>query len=153
MRILIVDDEKDCLDDIAQMLELSDFKVNTTTSPIEALQIYEKFRFDCVLTDMRMPEMNGLELLKKIKSYDPKANVIILTAYGDLETAIEAINSKVYAFFSKPVDFKELVLTLRQIENEIDKEKLKEIDFDQLKKLNEILKSEYSKLLRIVNDD
>ena len=83
-----------------------------------------------------MPEMNGIDLLKKIKEIDSSSRVIIITAYGDLETAKEAINNKAYAFFGKPINFEELISILRDIEKEISNNYNVFVDYEKQKRCN-----------------
>jgi len=140
MTILIVDDEQEILDNMYSMLKPSGYDCNTTVNPIEALALYQKNKYDLVITDIKMPGMNGIDLLKNIKEFDPVAKVIVITAYGDLETAISAINYQAFYFFSKPLNFKELITVLRNIENKIVGEQTGNKDYLSIKKENEELK-------------
>jgi DNA-binding NtrC family response regulator len=150
MTILLVDDEKDCLDDIVDALEPTGYVCKSTVNPLKAIEIYKDEKTDVVISDIRMPEMNGIELLKKIRDFDPQARVIIVTAYGDLETARAAINNRAYAFFGKPIDFQELIMTLRTIENEIDSKNKVEVDYENLKDEHTKLKSAYDELMKVI---
>lgn len=150
MRLLIVDDDKDVLSDVANALEPSGYQCFKTVSPLEALAMYKQERFDVVISDVRMPEMNGIELLKEIKTYDPKAAVIIITAFGDLDTAIASINNHAYAFFGKPINFSELIATLRQIENEVKEAPHIPQDLTHLENENKKLKIAYEALTRVL---
>lgn len=152
MRILIIDDDKDCLEDIATALEPSNYDCNTEISAIKAIKRYKEEHFDVVITDIKMPEMNGIEVLKKIKSIDNEARVIIITGYGDLETAVAAINNHAYAFFGKPINFNDLIKSLRNIEFEIKSNKKIEVDYNHLKEEYKKMKNTYNDLLTLVNN-
>lgn len=118
MKLLIVDDDSDVLNDVAAAIKPSGYEYDTATNPLKALEMYKLQHFDAVITDVRMPEISGIELLKRIREIDGEAKVIIITAFGDLETAVSAINNHAYSFFGKPINFGELISVLRQIENE-----------------------------------
>lgn len=153
MRLLIVDDDKDALADITGALAPTSYELVYTTDPFEAYNQYTKNKFDAVITDQRMPGMTGLELLKKIKEYNIDAKVILITAYGDLNTAVAAINKHVYAFFGKPVNFSELIQTLRTIEKENSENPLTQADYVKLKDENDKLKQAYQELLNYVKEN
>ncbi|MDD3472575.1 MAG: sigma-54 dependent transcriptional regulator, partial [Syntrophaceae bacterium] len=101
--MLVVDDEPDFLRGLARSIpkELP-IRVLTSQSAAGALRLLEDNPVELVLTDIRMPDMNGLELLKQIKSHDPWITVLVMTAYGTIETAIEAIKNGAYDFVQKP---------------------------------------------------
>ncbi|MCL6561233.1 MAG: response regulator, partial [Firmicutes bacterium] len=89
------------------------------TVPEEAVEAYYQNPYDVVITDMKMPGLNGIQVLKMVRSVNREAKVIIITAYGNMETAVAAVKNGAYAFFGKPVDFAELMATLEKIEKEI----------------------------------
>lgn len=150
MRLLIVDDDADVLTDVAEAIKPSGFLYDTVTNPVKALELYKKQGFDVVITDVRMPEMSGIELLKKIREYDTEARVIIITAFGDLDTAVQAINNHAYSFFGKPIDFSELIRTLRQIDEEKNRHPPKDQEVKKMKEEHEKLKIAYEALMRIL---
>ncbi len=145
MRILLVDDEALPLQDMKMALEPTGFQIETTTKPQEAIEWYRQERFDAVVSDVRMPEIDGMTLLRTLREIDADARVIIVTAYGDLETAKEAINNRAYAFFGKPVSFPELIQTLRDIES--DTGNASASDVKRLQSENKRLKEVYQELL------
>jgi len=150
MDVLIIDDDKDCLNDIADALDPLNYTCIKELSPLAAIEKYKKNKFDVVITDIKMPEMNGIEVLRNIKNIDKNARVIIITGYGDLDTAVQAINNHAYAFFGKPIDFKELVETLRIIEEELNKDDDLNIDYKKLSDEYKELKKSYDDLLDVV---
>ena len=109
--ILIVDDEEDLVQLLKRMLESElDCEAHTALSGVEALAILEKNPIDVALIDMRMPGMNGLELLERLREEHPWLTVIMMTAYGCIELAVNAIKAGAYDFISKP--FEDEVVTL-----------------------------------------
>ena len=103
--ILIVDDEIDLLQGLARTVAMEmECQVLTAGSGSEALKLLREQPVDLVLTDIRMPEMDGLLLLQEIKEQDASITVILMTAYGTIENAVEAIKSGAYDFIQKPMD-------------------------------------------------
>jgi CheY-like chemotaxis protein/predicted regulator of Ras-like GTPase activity (Roadblock/LC7/MglB family) len=102
------------------MLQLEGFEVEGATSGSEAQALYRDRRFDLALVDLKMPDMDGLQLLAALKQYDPKAVVVIFTAYGTKESVVEALRLGAYEFLEKPLDAKTLVATVRRILEQAD---------------------------------
>jgi DNA-binding response OmpR family regulator/predicted regulator of Ras-like GTPase activity (Roadblock/LC7/MglB family) len=114
-RILLVDDEPNVVKSCAKMLELEGFSVKGVTSGKEAIESYHHDHFDLVLTDLKMPEIDGLEVLTEVRKHNPNAAVVIFTAYGTKESVVEALRLGAREFLEKPLDTKSLVATVRQI--------------------------------------
>ncbi len=108
--ILIVDDEKNYTLILSAVLEEEGFETYTANSGYEALEILETTDIDLILTDMKMPEMDGIELLKNVKQKNPDLPVIMMTAYGTVEKAVEAIQKGAYNYILKPFDNESLVV-------------------------------------------
>ena len=102
MELLIVDDEQEILNMLRRTLEMEEFKVTVTASPIEAVKLVEDRLFNLVLTDIKMPEMSGIELLRKIKKINPLANVIIMTGYSNMSNVVDCLGSGAMDYFVKP---------------------------------------------------
>ncbi len=114
-KILIVDDEANILQSLRRTLRKFDVEVATTTSPIEALRLVQEQTFAVVISDQRMPEMEGTRLLEQVRLLSPDATRIILTGYADIKASMDAINKgAVYRYLNKPWDDGELRTTLRQ---------------------------------------
>lgn len=112
--ILIVDDERDNLEALQRLLR-NQFAISITTSPFEALKLIQQKDFHVIVSDQRMPEMTGVELLEKAKHVRPEAIRILLTGYTDIDSVIGAINrGNIYRYLAKPWDPEDLKLTLRQ---------------------------------------
>ncbi len=113
-KILIVDDDASIRKVLGFILEESGYAVRTTESPREALSIVEGDRPDLVLTDIKMPGMDGIALLNHLKKIDESVPVIILTAFGTVETAVEAMKLGATDYLTKPISRDELTLTVRK---------------------------------------
>ena len=108
--VLVVDDEKNYPLILGAVLEEEGFEVLTANSGMEALEIQKTSDVDLVLTDMKMPSMDGIELLEKIKARDPDLPVIMMTAYGSVDKAVEAMGKGAYSYILKPFDNDKLVV-------------------------------------------
>lgn len=111
--VLIVDDQQSLREMLEILLSEEGYRVATAGSGREALELFQKTPFSVVLTDIRMHPMDGLTLLKEIKARQPQTEVIMISAYADQETAMEAMNEGAYDFFPKPFDNQELKQVLR----------------------------------------
>jgi CheY-like chemotaxis protein/predicted regulator of Ras-like GTPase activity (Roadblock/LC7/MglB family) len=114
-RILLVDDESNVVKSCARMLELEGFSVEGVTSGAEAIDLYRGESFDLVLTDLKMPDVDGLDVLTAVRELNPDAAVVIFTAYGTKENVVEALRLGAREFLEKPLDTKTLVATVRTI--------------------------------------
>lgn len=113
-RILLVDDEENVLKALKRLLR-GEFEVETFTNPLDALGRLEEAPFDMVISDYRMPQMDGVVLLKQVRHMQPNAARMILSAYTDLSALLGAINdAQIYRFVSKPWNDQELLVTLHQ---------------------------------------
>ncbi|MFB3060281.1 MAG: sigma-54-dependent transcriptional regulator, partial [Candidatus Binatia bacterium] len=108
-RILIVDDELLQLELIGGFLKKQGFDVVEAEGGEKALQIFRQESFDLVLTDQKMPKMSGLDLLKAVRALNPEEAVIVMTAYGSIETAVSAIKEGASDYLTKPLNLDELL--------------------------------------------
>ena len=119
IKILVVDDEALVRDIIRKGLsQMGGFNVEVAQSGAEAIEKIEKDVFDLVLTDLKMPGMDGLELLKTIKGTRPEVMVILMTAYGSIETAVEAIKIGANDYITKPIYLNELLIHISKAQKE-----------------------------------
>jgi len=156
-RILIVDDEKIVRESLTHWFEEEGYIIESAENGIEALSKFEKDKFDLALVDMKMPNMTGLELLKKIKEIDVECTVILITAFASVPTAIQALKDGAFDYVTKPVDPDELnnivknalesknlkkenIQLKKQIENLIIPENLVG-ESPQMKKILELIKT------------
>lgn len=110
-RILLVEDEEISLSMLYEVLK-DDYTVLTSTNGKEAFDLYKKFNPHVIVTDLKMPIMNGIELIRNVRKYDPNTKIIITTFKNDLETLLEATELKLFKYLIKPIDFKELKNTI-----------------------------------------
>ncbi len=108
--VLIVDDEKNYPPILSAILEEEGFETLTAASGRQALEIMVSSDIDLVLTDMKMPQMDGIELLEKIKENDPDIPVIMMTAHGTVDKAVEAMQKGAYTYIMKPFDNEKMVI-------------------------------------------
>lgn len=101
-KVLIVDDELILRNFMAETLKRKGYEITTAESGVAAVPILQDNTFDLVITDMKMPGMTGLELLKKIKELSPSTMVIVITAFGSIENAVEAMHSGAFDYLIKP---------------------------------------------------
>src|SRR3989338_2334913 len=116
--ILIVDDEKNTREGLKQFLTGFDYDVLVAANGKEAVPLIKKDRPDIVLSDLKMPEMDGMDLLYEIKRIKPDTVVIMLTAYGTVENAVQAMKAGAYYYLMKPINFEELELILKKALNQ-----------------------------------
>jgi len=112
--ILIVDDDPLILKTLSTHFSKSGYEVLTADDGREGLQRYSESMPDLVILDIRLPDVDGLEALKRIRDIDPKALVVIITAFDDMKTTVEAIKSGAFEYLVKPLDFLELDLTINK---------------------------------------
>jgi DNA-binding NtrC family response regulator len=111
---MIIDDEK-IVGDMAKMtLEKDGYGVETFTSGGPALERLKQEKFDVVVTDLKMKGVDGMEILKTVRELYPETKVIMITAFANLDTAIEAFRGEVHDFFPKPVKIKELKVSIQR---------------------------------------
>jgi len=112
-RILIVDDEKSIRGALRQLFEYEDHEVRAAGDGEEALEAVGEFGPDVTFLDVKMPGMDGLEVLEELRSRDPTAQVIMISGHGTIDTAVEATRKGAYDFLEKPLDTDRLLVTLR----------------------------------------
>src|SRR5208283_5706374 len=113
-KIMIIDDEK-IVGDMAKLsLEQEGYEVETFLSGEVALKRLDEQKFDVVVTDLKMKGVDGMEILRMVKQLYPDVKVIMITAFANLDTAIEALRGDVHDFFPKPVKIKELKASIQR---------------------------------------
>jgi two-component system NtrC family response regulator len=112
--ILIIDDEKNYLIVLEELLSSEGYEILTSPSADNAIPFIQKADLDLIITDMKMPGMNGMELLEKSKEIKPDLPVIIMTAYGSIEMAVEAIKKHAYDYITKPFQNDQLKITIKK---------------------------------------
>ncbi len=130
-KVLLVDDEEEFLDVLGERMQVRGMEVKTSASAMQALDTLEKESFDVIILDLMMPEMDGLEALKRIKHNRPELQVILLTGHGTIEKGVEAMRLGAMDFVEKPADLetlagkiekaraRKMILVERKVEEEI----------------------------------
>ncbi|MDP4208771.1 MAG: sigma-54 dependent transcriptional regulator [Bacteroidota bacterium] len=111
--ILVIDDERSIRNTLKEVLEYENHKVEVATDGIEGLDMFAKNKYDVVLCDIKMPNMDGLEVLEKIQEQPTDATVIMISGHGNIDTAVEAIKKGAFDFIEKPLDLNRLLITIR----------------------------------------
>ncbi|HHT9111794.1 MAG: sigma-54-dependent Fis family transcriptional regulator [Planctomycetes bacterium] len=112
--VLIIDDEVDMCDMLSHVLGREGFTIYTAHDGNTGLEVFNKESPSVVILDLRMPGMNGMDVLKQIKHTNSETPVIIITAYGEIQSAVEAIKHGAYNYFNKPFDNEEVVVTVEK---------------------------------------
>ncbi len=131
LNILVVEDQKNQRERLYNLLSDEGYNVESISNGKDACVLFKKSKFHIALLDMKLPDMSGMEILKKIKKTDPDCLVLILTAYGTIKTAIEAIKQGAYDFITKPYDTEELLSLI-----------FRATEFHQTRHQNKMLKAE-----------
>jgi len=113
--ILIVDDEKNVVNLLDKMIKKQGYVTFNASNGREALDVIDRNQIDIVITDIRMPELDGISLLKKIKEVDPSIEVILITAFATLETAIEALRIGARDYITKPFDLEDIMIAIEKV--------------------------------------
>jgi two-component system, NtrC family, response regulator AtoC len=114
-RILVVDDEVNARTALAELLRDEGFEVETAADAFKALGKYEAFAPHVVVTDLKMPGMDGIELVKKIRAHEHSSEVIVMTAFGAVQTAVDAMRAGAADYLTKPLNFDELLVVLDKV--------------------------------------
>lgn len=112
-KILVVDDERGPRDLLETALSEKGFSVKVAKSGKQALQLIDAQSYDLVLSDLKMPDMSGLDLLRKIRERSPETLVILITGYATLDSAIDAIREGAYDYLTKPFQIDELYIVVQ----------------------------------------
>ncbi|HEY6997988.1 MAG TPA: response regulator [Candidatus Binatia bacterium] len=121
IHILVVDDERNIRSNLGMVLETQGYKVDTSSNGDDALLRVKEGRYDIAFVDIRMPKMDGLELLRYLRGLRPKLPVVMLTAYGTVSKAVEAMKLGAVDFLEKPFDPKTIQILCQEI---LEREKI-----------------------------
>jgi len=136
-RILVIDDEADIRESLETLLELENYAVQTAENASEGLKRFETGMFDLVLLDLMMPDRSGLEMLDDLRARDKETPVFLITAYGGIDVAIQALKAGANDYFSKPWDNEKLII---EIDRQISRTRLEH----ENRELRRALKQRYS---------
>ena len=140
--ILFVDDQREILSVVDEYLSLHGYSVTVVDSGLKAFELVKERDFDIVFTDLSMPDFSGLELLTVIKKYRPEIEIIMITGYGTIESAVEALKLGCYDYIQKPIEFERLKILIDRI---IEKKKLQRENILLKRRLKE--RSQYNELI------
>jgi len=112
--ILLVDDDPNCIDIISEVLKRTGLEVEVARDGEEALNKFTMKSFELILTDLMMPKMNGMSLLKEIRRRGKEAVVLVITGFGTIESAVSAIKAGAYDYITKPINLDELELVINR---------------------------------------
>lgn len=133
MRVLFVDDEKDFLETLIKRMKKRHVDAHAASSGTEALRLIRESSFDVVVLDVRMPDMDGIEVLRAIKSIAPLSEVVMLTGHACLEVAREGMSLGAFDYLMKPVNIDELLYKLQ------DACKQKRLQEEKIQKLEQVM--------------
>jgi len=137
IRLMFVDDEEDFVDYMTRHLEESNLEVHAFQNPVQALKKTSGETFDVGLLDLKMPGMDGEEMLKKLKERDPHMEIIILTGHPSIESAFRTSKNGAYEYLSKPCDFDVLLGAI----NKAYAKHIKSLNRNQSERVNTLMKS------------
>ena len=140
--ILFVDDQREILSLVDEYLSRHGYSITVVDSGLKAFELVKERDFDIVLTDLRMPGFSGLELLTAIKKYRPEIEIIIITGYGTIESAVEALKLGGYDYLQKPIKFERLKILIDRI---VEKKKLQRENILLKRRLKE--RTQYNELI------
>lgn len=151
--ILIIDDEQSQREILSGFLTKKGYKVSTAQSGAEGIKIINEKSIDIILSDYKMPEMTGIEILDKVSKINPEISFVIITAYGTVENAVKAMRMGAYDYISKPIDLDELELLLNKIVEHKNLKSENRMLREQLQEKNKIssIISQSSKMEDVIN--
>jgi DNA-binding NtrC family response regulator len=136
-KLLIVDDEAIIRQSLKAWFLEDGYEIDIAENAEEALKLYEKGKYDLILLDIKMPGMNGMDLLIKLKEIDPDAIIILITAYASVSSAVKALKSGAYDYITKPIDPDELS---HLVKNALNQKNLKDENIQLKNSIEEIIK-------------
>ena len=113
MRILIVDDERSIRNSLKEILEMEEYQVDTAENGEDALKAAEKDKYDAIFCDIKMPGMDGIEVLTRLGADGVETPVIMMSGHGDIETAVDCIKKGAFDFIEKPLDLNRVLITIK----------------------------------------
>lgn len=149
VRLLIIEDDPVLRSGLEEVLKDEGYEINSAGDGRTGLKLFVEKKYDMVLTDLVMPDMNGMDVLKEIKKTNPKTHVIIITAFATVENAVEAIKLGASDYISKPFKIDEVQIKIKKILEEAKFEKNLEFipDSDLMKAMGNPLREEAVRLL------
>jgi len=119
-RLLLIDDERPILEVLGISLAAEGYEIITAESGYLGLEIFEREKLKLVVTDIKMPGTDGIEVLKRVKTLDPEAKVVVITGHGDMESVTAVLREGASDFITKPIKEEALLLALKRAERKIE---------------------------------
>ena len=119
-KILIIDDEKSIRNTLRDILEYEKYEVDDAVDGIAGIELIKKQNYDVILCDIKMPKMDGIEVLDKIHELDIDSTIVMISGHGTIDTAVEAIKKGAFDYISKPLDLNRLLITIRNAMDKTD---------------------------------
>lgn len=119
IKVLVVDDDSQVCKTVGKILQQNNYQVQTFTQPRQALQAVRKTPFDIGLVDIKMPDVNGVELVEKIKAEDDRVAVVVMTAYPDVQSAAETMRLGARDYITKPFTEEQLLGSIERIAQDV----------------------------------
>jgi len=119
-RVLLIEDDQESREELAIAIREEGFEVSEAEDGNKGLEIFKQERQDIVISDLKLPDIDGLEVVKLIKPLSPNTQFILVTGFGDMKCAIKAIQEGVLDYIKKPIDLDQLVVTLGRAKEKID---------------------------------
>jgi DNA-binding NtrC family response regulator len=132
-RILVIDDDENLLKSIKKILTMENYLVDTLINALQAENIIEEQKYQCVLLDVKMPMVNGIEILHRITHKVPTLPIIMISGQSNIETAVESIKDGAYDFIEKPINPERLVVTVKNALQKFELQQLSDSIFEELK--------------------
>ncbi|MDP3049445.1 MAG: sigma-54 dependent transcriptional regulator [Thermodesulfovibrionales bacterium] len=161
-RILIIEDEPTMRLGMNHFLSSAGYNVKTCEDGAKGISVFEKESFDLVITDLKLPGYDGLAVLKRIRTVSPDAGVIIMTAYADVKTAVQAIREGAFDYIAKPFSNEELLIAIerflkfQKLEDEVTylKETLREkVEFEEIIGVSSVIEDVFDRITSVAGTD
>ncbi len=146
-KILVIDNEPRMVDSLKALLSMEGYDVIGEQSPLRALSLMEHSKFDLIISDIRMPEIDGIEILKRAREKDPFVGVILITGYASLDSARNAVDKGAYGYLTKPLEIDELKLA---VERSLEK---RNAELEKIRLLSELKEANEKLQLKIAQMD
>ena len=135
-KILVIDDERPIRNALKEILEYEDYKIELAEDGLAGIELIKKDKFEVVLCDIKMPKMDGMEVLERINLMAPDTPVVMISGHGNVKTAVEALKNGAYDFIEKPLDLNRILVTVRNA-----------MDRSEVEQENKVLKRKVHKKL------
>ena len=116
-KILVIDDERPIRKTLCEILEFEKFEVDQAENGEDGLKMAQENEYDVILCDIKMPKMDGMEVLEKIKELDYDSTIVMISGHGTIDTAVDALKKGAFDYLPKPPDLNRLLVTVRNAMN------------------------------------